>query len=113
MAVLYRFRCDVHVVGGCARLDDAGSLPRHADVLIVEISELDVDALAPIQRARDATETSAVVVLYRFCASTTIRTEADAQLHLALQDAAGQARGILENAMARLLHTEGVWPLAG
>lgn len=190
---------DVHVVGACARLEDAGSLPRHADVLIVEISELDVDALAPIQRARDATETSAVVVLYRFCASTTIRTlraqgclvaripaqlnelaplcrsavvganlgalapasaiefdeealakimamrnpitcecprhlaellmmvgsferfssqcasrdEADAQLHLALQQAAGQARGILENAMARLLHTEGMWPLAG
>jgi len=190
---------DVHVVGACAHLEDAGSLPRHADVLIIEISELDADALGPIQRARDATETGAVVVLYRFCASTTIRTlraqgclvaripaqltelaplcrsavagsnlaalappsaitfneealakimalrnpiacecprhlaellmmvgsferysaqcasrnDADAQLHLALEQAAGQARGILENAMGRLLHSEGMWPLAG
>lgn len=190
---------DVHVVGACAHLEDAGSLPRHADVLIIEISELDADALAPIQRARDATETGAVVVLYRFSASSTIRTlraqgclvaripaqltelaplcrsavagsslaalapasaitfneealakimalrnpiacecprhlaellmmvgsferysaqcasrnDADAQLHLALEQAAGQARGILEAAMGRLLQSEGMWPLAG
>ncbi|KNE28698.1 MerR family transcriptional regulator [Achromobacter spanius] len=190
---------DVHVIGARAHLEDAGSLPRHADVLIIEISELDADALAPIQRARDATETGAVVVLYRFCASSTIRTlraqgclvarvpaqltelaplcrsavagtnlaalapaaaitfneealakimalrnpiacecprhlaellmmvgsferysaqcasrnDADAQLHLALEQAAGQARGILENAMGRLLQSEGMWPLAG
>lgn len=189
---------DVRVIGACARLDDAGSLPRHADVLIIEISELDANALAPIERARDATETGAVVVLYRFSSNATIRTlraqgclvaripaqlnelaplcrsavaglnlaalgpasavefnedalakimtlrnpitcecprhlaellmmvgsferysaqcasrdEADAQLHLALQQAAGQARGILEIAMSRLLQTEGMWPAA-
>lgn len=190
---------DVHVVGACAHLEDAGSLPRHADVLIIEISELDADALVAIQRARDATEPGAVLVLYRFCANTTIRNlraqgclvaripaqlaelaplcrsavagsnpaalapasaitfneealakimalrnpiacecprhlaellmmvgsferysaqcasrnDADAQLHQALEQAAGQARGILEAAMGRLLQSEGIWPLAG
>lgn len=197
-AVAFMAGPDVRVIGACARLEDAGSLPRNADVLIIEISELDVNALAPIERARDATEPGAVVVLYRFCANTTIRTlraqgclvaripaqltelaplcrsavagsnlaalapasavefdeaalakimtlrnpiacecprhlaellmmvgsferysaqcesrsDADAQLHMALHQAAGQARGILEVAMSRLLQTEGMWPLA-
>lgn len=188
---------DVRVIGACARLEDAGSLPRDADVLIVEMSEPDVDALEPLERARAATDTRAVVVLYRFCASTTIRTlraqgylvaripaqltelaplcraavtglnlaapapaasvefsedalakimmmrnpiececprhlaellmmvgsferysaqcasrnEEDAQLHRALHQASGQARGILEVAMSRLLQSEGMWPL--
>lgn len=197
-AVAFMAGPDVRVIGACARLEDAGSLPRNADVLIIETSELDVHALAPIERARDATDPGAVVVLYRFCANATIRTlraqgclvaripaqltelaplcrsavagsnlaalapasavafneealakimtlrnpiacecprhlaellmmvgsferysaqcesrsDADAHLHMTLHQAAGQARGILEVAMSRLLQTEGMWPLA-
>ncbi|MNI33874.1 hypothetical protein D3C73_878420 [compost metagenome] len=49
----------------------------------------------------------------RYSAQCASRNDADAQLHLALEQAAGQARGILENAMGRLLQSEGMWPLAG
>lgn len=63
------------VRGQCARIDQAAELPRDAgaDVLVVEQSELDDAALAPIAAAREATGVAAVVVLYRFCSSATIR----------------------------------------
>lgn len=59
----------------CARLEHAASLPRDADVelLLVELSELDESALPMIASAREACAAAAVVVLYRFCASATIR----------------------------------------
>lgn len=59
----------------CARLEQAASLPRDADVevLLVELSELDESALPLIMAARKACAAAAVVVLYRFCSSATIR----------------------------------------
>ncbi len=190
----------IKLSGACQRPQDAASLPRHADVLIMEISALDVDAVARIQQARDETQAKAALVLYRFCASSTIRqlraqgcavarvpadlqellplirlasahsprphlavpdlppiefddetlakimtlrnpvacecprhlaellmmvgsferysaqcawrNEADAALHVSLQQAASQARLLLETAMDDLLRSEGIWPLA-
>jgi DNA-binding transcriptional MerR regulator len=59
----------------CSRLEQAASLPKQADVelLLVELSELDDDALPMIASAREACGAEGVVVLYRFCASSTIR----------------------------------------
>ena len=59
----------------CARLDQAASLLHgaQAEVLLVELSELDENALPLIAAARAAAGAAAVVVLYRFCASATIR----------------------------------------
>lgn len=45
----------------------------HADALLVEWSELDPAAVPLIVAARDALEVTAVVIVYRFCASATIR----------------------------------------
>lgn len=189
----------IKLSGACQRQQDVASLPRHADVLIMEISELDVDALARIQQARNETQAKAALVLYRFCASSTIRqlraqgcavarvpadlqellplirlasahaprphlvapdmppiefndetlakimalrnpvacecprhlaellmmvgsferysaqcawrNDADAALHVSLQQAASQARLILETAMDDLLRSEGMWPV--
>ncbi|MFC5459745.1 MerR family transcriptional regulator [Massilia niabensis] len=63
------------VRASCARLEQvaeqgAGS---GAQVLVVELSELDDTALAPIAAARAASGVAATVVLYRFCPSATIR----------------------------------------
>ncbi len=44
-----------------------------AEVLIIELSELDESAVPRIIAARQSAGVSAVVVLYRFCASATIR----------------------------------------
>lgn len=44
-----------------------------AEVLVVEISELDDSAVPLILQAKQAAKAQAVVVLYRFCASATIR----------------------------------------
>jgi DNA-binding transcriptional MerR regulator len=44
-----------------------------AEALVVELSELDDSAVPLIVAARDALAVSAVIVLYRFCASATIR----------------------------------------
>lgn len=68
-------RLDLAVQCSSPRLELAASLPRNADVevLLVELSELDDSALPMIAAARDACAASAVVVLYRFCASATIR----------------------------------------
>ncbi|MGV3743428.1 MAG: MerR family transcriptional regulator [Burkholderiaceae bacterium] len=51
-----------------AVLPDAG-----AEVLVVEMSELDAAAIPHILAARQAAAVQAVVVLYRFCPSATIR----------------------------------------
>lgn len=45
----------------------------HADVLLVELSELDAAAVPLIVAARAAVGVGAVVVMYRFCAGATIR----------------------------------------
>lgn len=44
-----------------------------AEVLVVEISELDESAIPLIAQARDSAQVQAVVVLYRFSSSATIR----------------------------------------
>jgi DNA-binding transcriptional MerR regulator len=63
------------VRGHCATLAQAVALPREvgADVLVIEQSELDETGLAPIAAAREASGVAAIVVLYRFCSSATIR----------------------------------------
>ena len=66
---------DIAVQCSCHQLEQAVSLSRDADVevLLVEVSELDESAVPLILAARDACAASAVVVLYRFCSSATIR----------------------------------------
>ena len=63
------------VRGYCDLLEQAERLPTDAgaDVLVIELSELDDTALAPIAAARLATGVSSTVVLYRFSPSATIR----------------------------------------
>lgn len=63
------------VRASCARLDGVAALGAvgGAQVLVVEVSELD-DSFAPqLAAAREAVGAAATVVLYRFCASATIR----------------------------------------
>jgi hypothetical protein len=64
------------VRGHSAGLAMAEELPRDtgADVLVIEQSELDDRVMPAIAKAREATGVAAVVVLYRFCSSATIRT---------------------------------------
>lgn len=59
----------------CARLEQAPSELRdaRADLLLVELSELDETALPLISAARSAAGATAVLVLYRFCSSAIIR----------------------------------------
>ena len=59
----------------CARLEQAPSELRdaRADLLLVELSELDETALPLIGAARSAAGATAVLVLYRFCSSAIIR----------------------------------------
>ncbi|WP_137174658.1 MerR family transcriptional regulator [Massilia sp. HP4] len=61
--------------GHSAGLAMAEELPRDsgADVLVIEQSELDERVMPAIATAREATGVAAVVVLYRFCSSATIR----------------------------------------
>ncbi len=63
------------VQGSCATLEQATTLPRDADieVLLIELSELHESALPAIMSARETCGGAAVVVLYRFGASATIR----------------------------------------
>lgn len=63
------------VRGHCAGLAQLADLPLDAgaDVLVIEQSELDEAALPSVAAARQASGVSAVVVLYRFCSSATIR----------------------------------------
>ena len=66
------------IVAACAGLDDADHLGMSgAEVLLIELSELSDDALAPIAALRAALS-AAAVVLYRFGASATLsRLRAD------------------------------------
>ncbi|WP_313706136.1 MerR family transcriptional regulator [Massilia sp.] len=63
------------ILASHARLEQVAPLPDAAEaaVLLVELSELDESALPRIAAARDAVRARAVTVLYRFCASATIR----------------------------------------
>lgn len=65
----------LHVNASCRRLEDAAErlAGARADILLVELSELDTQAVAAIAALRQAVNCNAVVVLYRFCASATIR----------------------------------------
>ncbi|GAB2881723.1 hypothetical protein GCM10027277_58460 [Pseudoduganella ginsengisoli] len=65
----------LEVVASWSRLDEAVATagPVAADLLVVELSELHEAAIAAIAAARDATGSAAVMVLYRFSASATIR----------------------------------------
>lgn len=65
----------LQVVASWSRLDEAGAAPAQAtaDLLVVELSELHEAAMAAIAAAREATGAAAVLVLYRFSASATIR----------------------------------------
>ncbi|HEX8785559.1 MAG TPA: MerR family transcriptional regulator [Telluria sp.] len=67
--------CPLEVQASCARLEQAPGLAPAGgtEVLLVELSELDESALPRIAAARAALHAAAVVVLYRFCASATIR----------------------------------------
>lgn len=58
-----------------ATLADAMSVLPDADaeVLVVEISELDESAVSLIEQARQVADVQAVVVMYRFCPSAVIR----------------------------------------
>ncbi|WP_334188656.1 MerR family transcriptional regulator [Noviherbaspirillum sp.] len=75
IAAAGREGAELAVQCSCSRLEHAASLRKDADVelLLVELSELDDDALPMIASAREACAAAAVVVLYRFCASATIR----------------------------------------
>jgi DNA-binding transcriptional MerR regulator len=66
----------LEVLASCSRFDHAQALPHDlgTDVLLVELPELDESAVPMIAAAREAVQASAVVVLYRFCSSATIRT---------------------------------------
>ncbi len=78
----------LHVVASWSRLEDAAALPasgvtggaaggvasKAADVLVVELSELHEAAMPGIAAVLDATQAAAVMVLYRFSSSATIRT---------------------------------------
>jgi DNA-binding transcriptional MerR regulator len=67
--------CPLEIQASCARLEQAATLASagSAEVLLVELSELDESAVPRIAAARAALHTAAVVVLYRFCSSATIR----------------------------------------
>jgi len=63
------------VRGHCADLAQAVDMSQDpdADVLVIEQSELDERAVPAVVAAREAAGVGAVVVLYRFCSSATIR----------------------------------------
>lgn len=65
----------LNVQASCARLDAADGLPPDlkTDVLLVELAELDERAIPLIDAAGAAVHAAAIVVLYRFSASATIR----------------------------------------
>ena len=70
----------LHIAGSSRRLEDALDKLAgvRADLLLIELAELDTNAVAMIAAVRQAIAPSAVVVLYRFCASATIRELRDA-----------------------------------
>ena len=66
---------ELDIVSSCYQLDGAAESMAgvSADVLLIESSEMSADALPQIQAARRAMQVRAVVVLYRFCDSATVR----------------------------------------
>lgn len=70
-----RDTAQLKVLDSCARLDTPG-FPRpglHADVLLVELAELDERAIPAIAAASQSLQAAATIVLYRFCSNATIR----------------------------------------
>jgi hypothetical protein len=65
----------LEVRASCARLEGVAALGAvgGVQVLVVELSELDDSAMPQLAAAREAVGVAATVVLYRFCASATIR----------------------------------------
>jgi hypothetical protein len=65
----------LNVLDSCARMDAPACLRPglHADVLLVELAELDEQAIPMIASASAALQAAATVVLYRFCSNATIR----------------------------------------
>lgn len=65
----------LHVVGSCTRLDMLADLrpDLRADLLLVEIAEVDEQAISMIAAAVAGLQAAATVVLYRFCSNATIR----------------------------------------
>lgn len=65
----------LEIVRSCAALGNAAQAFAGArtELLLVEVPELSADALPLITAARDAVAARAVVVMYRFCDSATIR----------------------------------------
>lgn len=65
----------LQVVASWSRLEEAAAPPAQgaADLLVVELSELHEAAMAAIAAAKEAVGAAAVMVLYRFSASATIR----------------------------------------
>lgn len=63
------------VRASCTRLEQVAGLRagKGGQVLVAELSELDDSAMPLLAAARDAAGVAATVVLYRFCASATIR----------------------------------------
>jgi hypothetical protein len=76
IAASARDNLPLDVQASCSRFDQPDCLPpaSETDVLLVELPELDESAVPQIAAARDATRAGAVVVLYRFCSSATIRS---------------------------------------
>ena len=64
----------LEIVASCAQLDGAEALAGlKCDVLLIEASEMTAEALPQVLTARSAMRVRAVVVLYRFCDSATVR----------------------------------------
>ena len=84
------------IVASCQQLDGAAAAlaGTMADVLLIEASEMTADALPQIQAVRAALQVRAVVVLYRFCDSATVRRlrEHDCLVARAPSDAAEVAQ---------------------
>ncbi|MCC6069571.1 MerR family transcriptional regulator [Massilia sp. GCM10020059] len=70
-----RYANQLEMVGSCGRLEQAESMLHdiRPEVLLVELSELDDAALPKIAAARQQAGAAATLVMYRFCASATIR----------------------------------------
>ena len=75
LAAAGREVCPLEVQASCARLEQIAAMAPAGgtEVLLVELSELDEGAVPRIAAARAAVHAAAVVVLYRFCSSATIR----------------------------------------
>lgn len=75
LAVTGHTNLSLDIRNNSATLDDAMSvLPDSgAEVLVVEIAELDESAVPLIEQARKVANVRGVVVMYRFCASAVIR----------------------------------------